>query len=161
LKSGSHIFLFLFASCVYSIALSQSITFEKYYDTLGCFGGACVQQTYDNGYIISGVNSISTLDNNVALIKTDSIGKILWFKSYGGNNADGGEYIEQTPDSGFIIVGEKDYMTTTDSKIWLLKTDKNGDTLWTKTIGAPGANIPYSVRQTTDGGYVICGYTSA
>jgi hypothetical protein len=71
-------------------------------------------------------------------------------------------FVEQTHDSGFIIVGVKDDISTTNSKVWLLKTDKNGDTTWTKSIVAGmGENYAYCVQQTTDGGYVLCGFTSA
>ncbi|HLG38841.1 MAG TPA: PQQ-binding-like beta-propeller repeat protein, partial [Chitinophagaceae bacterium] len=158
MKRLVQIFFFLFS---FSTVVSQQITFERYYDTLNCFSGSSVQQTFDKGFIVTGVHSVSMFNNNVVLFKTDSIGDLIWIKSYGGPNNDGGQCVKQTNDSGYIVVGTKDIISTSDSKIWLLKTDKNGDTLWTKAITAGlGANIGYYVEQTADTGYIICGYTS-
>ncbi len=143
-------------------AFTQQISFERYYNNLNSYHGSSVQQTFDGGYVITGVHSVTTFNNNLVLFKTDSVGNLLWIKSYGGPNNDGGQCVKQTLDSGFVIVGTKDYNSTSDSKIWLLRTDKNGDTLWSKSIIAGlGANVGYYVEQTTDTGFIICGYTSA
>ena len=143
-------------------SFSQSITFEKNYSSDGATSGNCVQQTFDRGYIITGMAYSIVTAQDVVLMKTDSLGNLTWTKIYGGINTDAGFYVEQTPDSGYIVVAEKDLISTTNSTIWLLKTDANGDTLWTKTISAgAGANVPSCIRQTYDGGFVITGYTSA
>ncbi|MBI3501946.1 MAG: T9SS type A sorting domain-containing protein [Bacteroidetes bacterium] len=161
---SSFVFSFVFfANCLLPTAnCFAQITFEKYYDTINCYSGQCVQQTFDEGYIITGTHSVYAGNNNVVILKTDSVGNLKWLKSYGGTNNDGGTFIQQTPDSGFIAVGDKDAISSTNSKIWLLKTDKNGDTAWTKTITAGmGANVSECIQNTTDGGYIVCGYTSA
>ncbi len=159
----SHMYFLFIACCLLPVAsFSQSITFEKYYDTINCYNGQCVQQTFDKGYIITGTHSVYAGNNNLVILKTDSFGNPQWLKSYGGTNNDGGEFVQQTLDSGYIVVGERDAISSTDSKIWLLKTDKNGDTIWTKAITAGiGANLSTCIQLTTDGGYIISGYTSA
>jgi hypothetical protein len=48
-----------------------------------------------------------------------------------------------------------------DLNIWLLKTDVDGDTLWTRTYGGTGIESAYSVQQSTDGGYVVAGYSNS
>ena len=51
-------------------------------------------------------------------------------------------------------------MATSD--LYLVKTDTNGDSLWTRTYGDPNYDeYGTSVRQTTDGGYIITGYTKS
>ncbi len=120
-----------------------------------------VQQTIDGGYIIAGyTESFGTgVDEDVYLIKTDSSGDILWTKTYGGPGNDEARSVQQTADSGYVVVGNRD-MSDDHFDIWLLRTDKNGDTLWTKTYGTTGYNqVAYSAQCTIDGGYIITGYT--
>ena len=62
--------------------------------------------------------------------------------------------VQQTSDGGYIITG--DIYTSPHSKMWLIKTNMNGDTLWTRKFGNPYGN-GQSVRQTNDGGYIITG----
>ena len=140
---------------------------EQWSQTFGENGGGySVQQTNDGGYIITG---ITYSDNNiwydVCLIKTDENGEEQWTKTFGEisggiNGRDYGESVQQTQDGGYIITGGTSYETTLSSDLWLIKTDGNGNELWTKTFGgSETSNHGYSVRQTTDGGYVISGYT--
>ena len=117
--------------------------------------GNSVQQTTDGGYIITGLTKIYS-SSDVFLIKTNGNGQTLWTKTYGGNYGDQGNSVQQTNDGGYIITGHKG-INTGNRDVYLIKTNGNGDTLWTKTYG--GQNICYgtSVQQTTDGGYIITG----
>jgi len=81
-----------------------------------------------------------------------------WTRTYGGSNNDYGESVQQTSDGGYIVVGGG----TSDfyGDIYLIKTDSLGDTLWTRTYGgSEGADAGFSVQYTTDGGYIVVGYT--
>jgi hypothetical protein len=123
--------------------------------------GNSVQQTNDGGYIIiGGINSIisDTTRTHVYLIKTDNNGDTLWTKTYGDNDYNIGKSIQQTTDGGFIIAGHT-YSWNGIHDVYLIKTDYNGDTLWTKTFGGEYSDEGYSVQQTTDGGYIITGST--
>ena len=126
------------------------------------FGGndvddACsVQQTTDGGYIVIGWTNSFGNGNDVYLIKTNSQGDSLWTRTFGGINNDRGRSVQQTNDGGYIITGQTEKLNG-DHDVWLLKTDSQGDTLWTKTFGGSGSENSFSIQQTTDGGYIITG----
>jgi hypothetical protein len=132
---------------------------ERYYDE----EGYSVQQTTDGGYIIAGSRDsfpFGTMYSDVWLIKTNSIGDTLWTKTFGSlYKNDKGNSVQQTTDGGYIITGWRISIGTYSEDVWLIKTDSSCDMLWTKTFGGSGDDRGESVQQTTDGGYIIAGWT--
>ncbi|MEJ2306371.1 MAG: hypothetical protein P8Y30_02300, partial [candidate division WOR-3 bacterium] len=82
-----------------------------------------------------------------------------WVRNIGGEYNDSGYTVQQTADGGYIIVGYTFSFGAGWSDVYLIKTDRKGNTLWTKTFGGPYWDGGYSVQQTTDGGYIIAGFT--
>ena len=122
--------------------------------------GYSVQQTADGGYVIAGyTRSFGAGSADVYLIKTNSLGNTLWTKTYGGWSGDQGYSVQQTVDGGYVIAGSTRSFGAGGNDAYLIKTDSLGDTLWTKAYGGALNDYGYSVQQTTDGGYVIAGYT--
>ena len=117
-----------------------------------------VQQTSDGGYIIAGTVGFVPWMNlaDVYLIKTDPNGNSQWEKTYGGSRDDGGNSVQQTADGGYVIVGGISY-DFLRYKVYLIKTDPNGNIQWEKTFGGNYNDVGYSVQQTADGGYIIVG----
>ena len=114
--------------------------------------GYSVQQTVDGGYIVC-----STHDSHSYLIKTDGNGDSLWTKSYAFHDEKFFS-VEQTTDGGYIVCGyTNDVNQNADYNLYLMKTDGSGDTLWTKVYPGINGERGYSVQQTTDGGYIVCG----
>ncbi len=130
------------------------------YGKSGWESGYSVRQTNDNGYIITGSTDIEAGNTDVYLIKTDTNGDTLWTKTYGGSFHDRGHSVQQTNDNGYIIAGFTDYSSGAIDAC-LIKTDENGDTLWTKTYGGNTLDWACSVQQTNDNGYIIAGFTNS
>ncbi|QQS37580.1 MAG: T9SS type A sorting domain-containing protein [Ignavibacteriales bacterium] len=130
------------------------------------FGGAdvdraySVQQTVDNGYILTGyTSSFGAGLDDMLLIKTDSIGNQSWMKTFGGTGRDYGYSIDVTSDSGFIIAGYTLSFGAGGDDLWLVKTDYAGNQMWSKTFGGTSSEIAYSVIETIDGSFVVTGHT--
>lgn len=144
---------------------TDSMGIAKWHQTYGGINidrGMSIKQTNDNGYIISGyTNSYGAGGYDAYLIKTDSIGNKQWEKTYGGNDWDFVNCVEQTDDGGYILCGSTYSFGKGNQDFYLLKTNPSGDTLWTRTYGGVKDDEAKSVIQTTDGGFLLTGYTKS
>ena len=124
--------------------------------------GLSVQQTLDGGYIVCGTTtSFGNGNTDVYLIKTDGNGEEEWSQTFGGELDDYGLSVQQTTDEGYIISGNSNSFGVDSPKIYLIKTDGNGEEEWSQTFGQSGQYWGKSVQQTTDGGYVVTGWFSS
>ena len=89
--------------------------------------------------------------------KTDSLGNTVWFNTYGGTTNERAYEGQQTSDSGYVIVGDS---LASNDKAWMIKTDKDGNFIWGRTIGTHFYSNHYTgraVQQLSNGEYVMCG----
>jgi len=116
-----------------------------------------VQQTTDGGYILGGyTESFGAGGYDYFLMKTDSVGDSLWMRTYGGYYDDRGYSALQTHDGGYIIAGSSVSYGIGVYDAWVVKTDGEGDTMWTRAVGGYEAR---SIDVTSDGGYIVAGRT--
>lgn len=110
--------------------------------------GKRVLYNSDLGFYVAGYSNSynSTGDFDAYLLKTDVNGNDTWHKTYGKpTNWERINDAVMTLDSGIIMVGETVNMSNDNSDLFIVRTTKDGDTLWTKTIGGIGKDIANSV----------------
>ncbi len=132
----------------------------KTFGGIGFDGGYSVLQASDSGFILEGItSSFGAGSYDVYLIKIDINGATLWTKTIGGPLGDDFRYIAKTNDGGYIIAGYTAPNPLINGNACLIKTNANGDTLWSRVYGGPDAESALSVVQTSDGGYLFTGST--
>ncbi len=116
-----------------------------------------VQQTHDGCYIVTG--TMGDYENGFAFLsKIDNEGSLIWTNTFGPHRFASGRGVRQTLDGGYAIIGARyidDPIPVDFIDIWFIKTDQNGDSLWTKTYSWLYSNSPNNFQQTSDGGYII------
>ncbi len=134
----------------------------------------CIEQTSDGGYIVTGNVASTNGDvvgnhggNDFWVVKLNSSGSTQWTKTLGGSSNDRPYTIHQTSDGGYILAGSTQ---SNDGDVsgnhgdidgWIVKLNNNGAIEWQKAFGGSGWDEAWSVRQTTDGGYIVAGRSSS
>ncbi len=123
--------------------------------------GREIIQTSDGGFLALGQGRNNTnSSSDLYMVKTDSLGNLDWSKLYGyANKSEFGYGAIELSGGGYAITGS--YMITSSiSNVWLLRTDSNGDTLWTRTFDFHGdVDRGDDIEIASDGGFVIAGRT--
>ena len=153
--------LLLILLCLPMIGFGQG--WEQTYGTFDEAYGSSAQQTSDGGYIACGSIEYVSGERNLYLVKTDSNGVEQWNKTYVGIGVAEGKFVQQTSDGGYIICGLTDSIGSGNvGNSYIIKTDAQGDSLWTNFHGYGVVNYwddeSFSVQQTSDGGYIVCGF---
>jgi hypothetical protein len=119
-------------------------------------------QTADGGFALAGGTcSFSVRRNDFWLVRTDENGDSLWSRRFGGMSYEGCSSLIQTADGGFALAGHTISFDAGYTDIWLVRTDENGDSLWSRTFGGEHYDYCTSLIQTADGGFVLAGFTQS
>ena len=92
---------------------------------------------------------------DILIAETDPQGNLIWVKTYPSNCKASVRSIEKGHNGGYILCGTRE-INNGEDKIWVLRTDNFGDTIWTKSFGNP-YGYGRSIKKTLDGGYIITG----
>ena len=156
-------YILLTGAGIVKLNSTGDITWQKaYIDVIpGLFES--MQQTEDGGYVLSGYRELYD-DGHIWIqsmwvMKLDGSGNIVWQKQYGEcyyrNIA---HSIKQTEDGGYIVAGGS-RCNSTYIDFHVMKLDSSGNILWQKAYGTYYDDVANSIQQTSDGGYVVAGYT--
>ncbi|MEI6852042.1 MAG: T9SS type A sorting domain-containing protein [Bacteroidota bacterium] len=136
-----------------------TLIWQKAYGGIQEEEGSDVIQTNDGGFAITGTTmSWGQSFDATFLLKTNNNGDSLWAKIYEKYQNNWGWALLQLPDGGYVITGQTKPSSNTDD-IYLIRTNHNGDTLWTKTIGGALRDASSSIQKTNDNGFLIFGST--
>lgn len=100
------------------------------------------------------------LNSESQITKNKAIGDAVWDKTFGGSSEDDGLCVDNTSDGGYIITGYTFSFGAGESDIWLIKTYANGTEEWNRTYGGPQDDRGVHVKETSDGGYIIVGWSA-
>ncbi|MEI8201674.1 MAG: T9SS type A sorting domain-containing protein [Bacteroidota bacterium] len=138
--------------------IGQQTTFSKIYygDPFGSYESGTIVSLFDNSYFIAG-----TTGQNGLLFKIDSIGHILWNKTFEATQNVAGSFqiynMITLQDSNYLLLG-RDYDSITQLyDIMIIKIDISGTIIWSKAVGTSGYTTATSVEQTFDGGFIVAG----
>lgn len=146
-----------------------------------CLGGTAIEfanevQSVNSGGIIvvgnTGSNNGDVSGNHGTngtydqwIVRLNSSNGIIWQKCLGGTDEDVAFSFQQTNDGGFVIGGNAWSMNGNvinshgNSDFWVVKMDIAGNIQWQKCLGGSSFEMARSIRQTTDGGYIVSGFT--
>jgi prepilin-type N-terminal cleavage/methylation domain-containing protein/uncharacterized delta-60 repeat protein len=141
---------------------SGTMLWNRTWGGTGVEWGNSVIQTSDGGYAVTGDTSICspTCSYDATLVKYASDGTLSWNRSIGGSGSDYGFSIIQTSDGGYVIAGMTYSYGAGDMDAYLVKLNSSGVMSWDKTWGGADYDFNHSVTQTSDGGYVVVGFTN-
>ena len=158
MKRTADFLLLLILSTGFSHLIAQPIDVQiKFLSTGGSDEARSIEQTEDGGYIITGWTSAFGGIEDAYLLKLNKFGDMEWSNHWGGQTLDNGQFVQQTMDKGFIVIGQTYSFGGGGSDLWLIRTDSSGKTIWDKTFGNFENDIGYCVRETDDGGFITIG----
>ncbi len=153
-----------------------TIQWQKYYGGVHRDYANSVHQTTDNGYIVAGYSFSngnvsghhgSTRKSDYWVVKLNDSGTLEWENSFGGDEDDIANSIQQTIDGGYIVAG-RSYSNNGDvtgnhgvNDSWIVKLNSGGAIEFQKALGGGGGDSGYSIQQTADRGYIVAGSSAS
>lgn len=154
------------------------IEWEKSYGGSGSEFGYAIEQTNDGGYYIAGGSQSSNGDVggnqggvDYWVLRLSPTGDLIWENNYGGSRDDLAFSLDKTSDNGCVVAGRS---RSSNGDVtgnhgggnfifdcWVIKLAPDGQIEWERSLGGTGNDEGYSVRQTSDGGYVVAGLTNS
>lgn len=121
-----------------------------------------VKETAGGGYIVVGdERSWGAGGSDGWVMKLDSGGNKVWSGTFGGSGLDVFACVDQTGGGGYIVAGYEGSWGQGFDDAWLLRLDSSGNKAWARTFGGTSYDGFDCVQETSDGGYVVAGYTES
>lgn len=125
--------------------------------------GEFIMETPDHGFLIVGISQNLAAgpasDQDLFILRADSVGDTLWTRQYGGPGNDEGVMAIETDDGGFAVVGALRDVSGNQSDFYLVRIDSLGDSLWTRTFTQNEKDFCSGIAPTGDGGFLLAGHT--
>ncbi|MDP8239549.1 MAG: T9SS type A sorting domain-containing protein [Candidatus Hatepunaea meridiana] len=154
------ILLILICNIVYA---QPQVIWHRIFSGRWCDRCLEVIQTPDNGYALAGERGYGVSPNiktDFYLVRTNENGDSLWSRHYGGNDGENCSAILQTEDGDFLLAGKTESYGADFSDGWIVKTDSEGDVVWSRTYGRDSEFFS-SIIPITDNRYALIGMGGA
>jgi len=144
---------------IIKLGADRSIVWSNLYGGAGNDQATYLEKTADGGFIIGGHTTSFSGSFDPLTIKLDASGNVQWSKYYRWLNEDYSNCVIQTNDGGYILTGYSNSFGSGGYDIYSLKIDQSGSIMWVRCYGGQFNEFGNAIRQTSDGGYIIGGYT--
>jgi hypothetical protein len=140
-----------------------SVSWAKAYDLGSNDFIYSIDITDDNGFLLIGASDAGLfVSEGILIIRTDSLGNVLWSKTYEGSEADS---YSRTYDNGYVITGSILHYSIDSTSVYtvinVMKIDGLGNLIWSNSYSASDIEYGFSIAETIDHGYVVTGQTSS
>lgn len=149
--------LFLISFYFLNNVLVAQVQFEKVYPGTYNRSANDVRQTSDGGYIETGYAADSLGSLSVFVIKTDMNGDTTWEKTISGGFGQNGFCVNEIDSGNFIITGYKNYTSSSDCDVNLIKLNSSGNLIYQNPFGGAGCQWGQAIVMTSDGNFAIGG----
>lgn len=172
--------VFFLGAHLQTFTQAPAIDWQETYNASGEDEIVCSIETSDGGFIHSGVSTSGIGGDKTEafiggpvygdcwIVRTNSIGEILWQNTIGGSGDETGVQIKQSNDGNYFIgawsnsgiSGDKTepcFGGSSFGDFWVLKLDSSGNIIWQKTIGGSQDEFLSSLELTYDGGCIVAG----
>lgn len=146
------------AAVVGRVDATGAVLSWKELEILDCAVAQDIQETNGGGTILTGVGFIGG-DAGLVAVRLNAAGGVQWARRYSTARNDYGYAVRQLSDGGFVFAGSSngDIANLNAGSLFVIRTDADGDTLWTRNVTITGHTAAYSLALTTDGGMVLHG----
>ena len=142
-------------ACIIKLNANGTLQWMKTYSGTIVEWTKDILQTPDGGYVATGyTNSFGAGSEDILIMRIDSSGNLLWFKTYGGTDTDIAYSICFAPDGGYVVTGQTG---GNGSDIIIIKVDTSGSLQWCRRYGNGLIDVAWSVKASPSGGYIVAG----
>ncbi len=145
------------------------IGWQRTYGGVNGDSSASIIQTSDGGYMVAcDTESFGAGNSDILLLKLGAGGELSWKKTYGtSTDAETCTAVRQTSDGGYVVAGSSGLMDKGENyangpmDAWVFRTDSAGSVIWEYFYGDSGEDVSTSLRVTSDGGYIVGGFSNS
>jgi hypothetical protein len=122
--------------------------------TFGAGIGESIVATSDDGYLIA-----ASSQGAIRIFKINKFGNVLWQKTIDRpDSSDAAIKLQPALEGGYILAAYTNFSAEL-SDIWIIRLDSEGNVIWQYTYGGPTFDVPSTIKETPDGGWIVVGYT--
>jgi len=133
---------------------------RKTYGGSGLDIATSICETSDEKLLVCGyTESFGAGEDDIYVLKLGENGDEIWAKTFGGSASEIGRKAIEISDGNYAIMGCTGSYGAGKRDIWLIKTDTDGNEIWSKTYGDSRCQDAFSLKETSDGDFIIAGHS--